>query len=97
MVSMLPIQGCWAYNDDMARGWESKSIEDQINAVEAKEDARVKEAVTASDMERRKRKESLLFERARLEREIQAATKRRHLVMLERALAHIEAELAKLE
>ena len=81
----------------MARGWESKSIEDQINAVEAKEDARAKEAVSASDIERRKRKESLLFERARLEREIHAATKRRHLVMLERALTHIEAELAKLE
>jgi hypothetical protein len=81
----------------MARGWESKSIEDQINAVEAKEDARAKEAVTASDIEHRKRKESLLLERTRLEREIHAATKRRHLVMLERALTHIEAELAKLE
>jgi hypothetical protein len=81
----------------MARGWESKSIEDQINAVEAKEDARVKEAVSASDMERRKRKESLLLERTRLEREIRTASKRRHLVMLERALTHIEAELAKLE
>jgi len=81
----------------MARGWESKSIEDQINAVEAKEDARVKEAVSVSDMERRKRKESLLFERTRLEREMRTASKRRHLDMLERALTHIEAELAKLE
>jgi len=81
----------------MARGWESKGVEEQISAAEAKEEARAKEAVTASDIERRKRIESLRLERTRLERELRAATKRRHLVMLERALTHIEAELARLD
>ena len=81
----------------MARGWESKGIEEQISAAEAKEEARAKEAVTASEIERRKRIESLRLERTRLERELRAANKRRHLVMLERALTHIEAELARLD
>ena len=81
----------------MARGWESKGIEEQISAAEAKEAARAKETLTASDIERRKHIESLQLERTRLERELRAANRRRHLVWLERALAHVEAELARLE
>ena len=81
----------------MARGWESKGIEEQISAAEAKEEARAKEALTASDIERRKRIESLQLERTRLERELRAAHKRRHLVWLERTLVHVEAELARLQ
>lgn len=81
----------------MARGWESKAIEDQISAAEDREDARAKREQRASDMEHRKRKEGLLMERARITREIQEGHKRRYLVLLERALAHVEAELAKFE
>lgn len=81
----------------MARGWESKSIEDQISAAEAKEEAKARRALTASEIERRKRKEGLLLERARIVREMEKGHKRRYLVLLERALAHVEGELAKLE
>ena len=81
----------------MARGWESKAIEDQISAAEAKEEARAKQALTESEIEHRKRKESLLLVRARITREMQEGHKRRYLVLLERALAHVEAELARLE
>jgi hypothetical protein len=81
----------------MARGWESKAIEDQISAAEAKEEARAKQALTESEIKRRKRKESLLLERARITREMQEGHKRRYLVLLERALAHVEAELARFE
>ena len=81
----------------MARGWESKAIEDQISAAEAKEEARAKQALTQSEIERRKRKEGLLLERTRITREMQDGHKRRYLVLLERALAHVEAELARLE
>ena len=81
----------------MARGWESKAIEDQISAAEAKEEARAKQALTESEIERRRQKESLLLERARITREMQEGHKRRYLVLLERALAHVEAELARFE
>ena len=81
----------------MARGWESKAIEDQISAAEARKDAQAKEALTTVEIEQLKRKEGLLLERANIERQMKAANKRRHLVMLERALAHIEAEMEKLE
>lgn len=87
----------WAYNESMARGWESKAIEDQIGAAEARKEARAKQNLTPLEIERQKRKESLLLERARLVREMEKSYKRRYLVLLERALVHVEAELAKLE
>jgi len=81
----------------MARGWESKGIEDQIAAAEAKKELRDREALTAAEMERRRRREGLLVERKRIEREMLLGHKRRYLVLLERALKHVESELAKLD
>jgi hypothetical protein len=81
----------------MARGWESKAVEDQIDAADAKKEARRRRTLTVDEIEQLKRKEALLLERARIIREMERAYKRRHLVVLERGLAHIEAEIAKLE
>jgi hypothetical protein len=81
----------------MARGWESKSIENQIDEAEAKKEARRKQRLTPDEALYLQRKEALLRERARIVREMERAYMRRHLVMLERGLAHIDAELAKLE
>lgn len=81
----------------MARGWESKAVEDQIGEAEAKKDVRRKRRLTPDETEHLQRKEALLLERARIVREMERAYMRRHLIMLERGLAHIDAELAKLE
>ena len=80
----------------MARGWESKSVEDQIAEAQTGRQANRGRALTADEIELQKRKEALLLERTRLTREMQKAYKRRHLEILERGLAHIETELAKL-
>ena len=81
----------------MARGWESKAVEDQISAAEARAGARAKQQLTDSEIQRQKQKEGLLLERARIEREMLQGHKRRYLALLERALAHVESELSKLE
>ena len=81
----------------MARGWESKAVEDQIVEAEAKKDVPRKRRLTPDETEHLERKEALLLERARIVREMERAYMRRHLVMLERGLAHIDAKLAKLE
>jgi hypothetical protein len=81
----------------MARGWESKSVEDQIGEAQASKEARRKRALTEKEIDDLKLKEALMLERTRIIREMERAYKRRHLVILERGLAHIEAELAKLE
>ena len=80
----------------MARGWESKAIEDQIGEAQARKEARLKQTLTDTEIELKRRKETLLRERSRIEREMERAYMRRHLVILERGLAHIDAELAKL-
>ena len=85
------------YNQRMARGWESKAVEDQIGEAEAKKEIRRKQSLTPAEAEHLQRKQALLQERARIVREMERAYMRRHLVMLERGLAHIEAELIKLD
>ena len=81
----------------MARGWESKSIEEQISAAEDREHARAKQASTSAEIERQKLKDGLLLDRARILRQMQAGHKRRYLEMLERALAHVDQELSRLD
>jgi len=81
----------------MARGWESKAVEDQIGEAQTRKEARLKQRLTDAEAEHQRKKEALLRERARIEREMERAYMRRHLVMLERGLAHINSELAKLE
>ena len=80
----------------MARGWESKSVEDQIDQAQAARQTRQRQELTEDQIEQLRLKDALLLERTRLVREMERAYKRRHLESLERALAHIEAELAKL-
>ena len=81
----------------MARGWESKAIEDQIAAAEARQEVRAKEELSPSEIERLRRKKGLLVERERLERERLKSHKRRYLVLLDRSVKYIEMELGKLE
>jgi len=80
----------------MARGWESKSVEDQVAEAQTGRQAQRTRGLTADEIELQKRKQALLLERTRIIREMERAYKRRHLEILERGLAHIEAELAKL-
>lgn len=81
----------------MARGWESKAIEDQIAAAEARKELREREALSPAERERRRRKAGLLLERARLERERLQSHKRRYLELLDRTVRHIDMELSRLE
>lgn len=81
----------------MARGWESKAVEDQIEAAEARKQLREREALSPAEIERRRRKEGLLLELARLERERLKSHKRRYLALLDRSVKHIELELAALD
>ena len=81
----------------MARGWESKAVEEQIGAAEAEKDTRARRAFTREEIELEMRRKNLLLERTRLVREMERASKRRHLSLLERGLAYVDSELAKLE
>ncbi|PYS90209.1 MAG: hypothetical protein DMF64_15605 [Acidobacteria bacterium] len=83
----------------MARGWESKSVEDQQQAAE--ERARQRESAPQDDSlqarARRERLESLRLSRARTLDQLEHATKRAHREMLQRTLRALETEIDALQ
>ena len=81
----------------MARGWESKSVEDQISAAQDRRESKPARALTRFEIEQQTRKQGLLLEIVRLSRELQAARSERYRELLKRSLEHVESELAKLE
>jgi hypothetical protein len=81
----------------MARGWESKSVEEQIGQAQERQSTDPRRSLTTSELKRQKRKESLLIERRRLLREMEQGHKKRYLMLMERTLAHVDRELEKIE
>ena len=79
----------------MARGWESKSVEDQIaSAAERKTSPRA--VLTADALELQSRKAGLLLSRTKIVRDIENARDDRHRAILRRALDYLDAQVAKL-
>ena len=81
----------------MARGWESKSVEDQISAREAESQRATKTAFTAEQRELQSKRDGLLLMRTRTLSAIQSARNETYRQQQERALAHLDAQLAELE
>ena len=81
----------------MARGWESKAVEGQIEDARSRRAPQSKGDLTEAAAERERRKRALLMERTRLRGEIERGQKPGYLELLKRGLEHVETELAKLE
>ena len=80
----------------MARGWESKSVEDQVQEAQTKNDRSGKPQLTSSQPELHRRREVLLLSRARVESELASNPSARYKDQLTRALADLDAQLANL-
>jgi len=81
----------------MARGWESKSVEDQIGAAEAERERRARPHVSAEERDREDRKQSLLLSRAQILNRLKAASNTRYRAQLQTALDHLESQLRDCE
>jgi hypothetical protein len=81
----------------MARGWESKAVEDQIAQQESDKRGRGKAPLTPAQIERQTQREGLLLSRHRTQASLQGACDTRYRALLERTLAHVDAELARLD
>ena len=81
----------------MARGWESKAVEDQISEREASSQNPTKIKITTQQRELRAKRDGLLLVRTRTLTAIQAARSESYRQQQEQALAHIDAQLAALE
>jgi hypothetical protein len=77
----------------MARGWESKSVEAQIDAAEEHRSSIRREAMNPKQLESIRRKETLLLSRTRVVREISQVQNPRYRAVLSKALAELDAQL----
>jgi hypothetical protein len=78
----------------MARGWESKSVESQIEGADSPSDRG--ESLTSDQRERRRKRESLELSRRRVLQDLAATQSAIRRTSLERALAFLDEEIRKL-
>jgi len=81
----------------MARGWESKAVEGQVQEFESKESRTQKRQLSQDQKEIRRKIEILLLSRARVEKELQSSENPRYREQLNRALIDLDAQIAKLK
>ena len=81
----------------MARGWESKSIESQIESAESRKAASRAAAIDPVEAERKHQRESLLLSRTRILHDLERASNPKYQETLKAALKHLDDKLAGLE
>ncbi len=80
----------------MARGWESKSVEAQIEEGEHRAYDTAKAVVTADNKVRQQRIDSLKLSRSRLLQQLERASHSAHREVLMKGLQAIEKELEEI-
>ena len=81
----------------MAKGWESKGVEAQVEDSKTKNPGKTKLQLTSAQIEARRRRQVLLLARTRVQRDLELSQHERHTEQLNRALADLEAQLSALE
>lgn len=81
----------------MARGWESKSVEEQINAREDRAQESRKVEASKAEMVQRSRREGLQLARARTLTALSTASDQRYRSQLEQALSFLDTQIAELQ
>ena len=80
----------------MARGWESKSVEDQIEEARRSQGASEGRVQSPEAKERERKVESLKLERSRLTEQLNRARSEAYQRMIRQSLKAIEEEIATL-
>jgi hypothetical protein len=80
----------------MARGWESKSIESQIESAQEAPARAKRQRLTISQVEALRNKESLELSRTRIQNLIESSENPRYRTMLQKQLADLEEKIARL-
>jgi hypothetical protein len=77
----------------MARGWESKSVEGQVDEFKSKAGQKRKHNLTQEQAGKSRQREVLLLARARVQHELEVCYDPRRQEQLKRALAHLDEQL----
>lgn len=80
----------------MARGWESKSVESQIETSQSERKETAKNPVTPEMAAAQRKKETLLLARTHLQQQMQASQHPRYRELLRNALMDLEKQIADL-
>jgi len=80
----------------MARGWESKSVELQMETSQSKQEESGRKRLTPEVTEALRKKEMLILARAHVQQQLLNSRHPRHYEMLQVALVDLEKQLAKL-
>jgi len=80
----------------MARGWESKSVEDQMEEAQRSQGETGLQIHAPEERERQRKVESLKLERSRLAEQLERARSEKHRRIIQQSLNAIEAEIAAL-
>ena len=80
----------------MARGWESKSVEAQMENAKDGAASRSKAPLTDGEKKARHERDSLKLSRAYIVHQIEASTNERYTRSLQQALSEIDEKLARL-
>jgi hypothetical protein len=80
----------------MARGWESKDVESQVDAAEERAARAKLPQLTQEQAARERERESLQLSRTRVLHDIQTSQNPRYRSTLEAALKHLDDKLAAL-
>ena len=80
----------------MARGWESKSVESQQEALEDRLALKAKTELSDAEIRVQREREALLMSRKRVMNDLETVTHDRYRAQLQAALAHIDRQLEAL-
>jgi hypothetical protein len=81
----------------MARGWESKSVESQIESAEERATMAKLPKLTPEETERKQQRESLLLTRVRVMHDLETSKNAGYRKTLEAALKHLDDKIATLK
>jgi len=80
----------------MARGWESKDVEAQLEAKKNVIESQAKAQKDAEQLARDQERRDLQLSRIRIVHDLETATHPNHKKSLEAALAHLDQKISKL-
>jgi hypothetical protein len=78
----------------MARGWESKSVEEQVAAAESAREAKDKPHLAPAEADAQRKRDLLIMARDRIAQLIAGTANERYRELLERELKALDEKLA---
>jgi hypothetical protein len=81
----------------MARGWESKSVEEQMESAKDGGGAKPRPPATDADKKIQRERQGLLLSRAYVLKQIESSSNQRYTELLRQALKELDQKIARLD